>query len=270
MSNSRFTTASPAAVATIPACHEPDVSFVIVAYGTGPILIDTVKSLADSLGHVDAEVIVVDNPHARHPDRSSTELQLFTAGVHVIRPDRNLGFGGGCELGALHARGTMLAFVNPDITFSSDWLTPLLATLDADRSVSIVAPILLNPDGTVQEAGQWLYSNGQTAPRTNPIDRHDPVVIDYSSAACWIMRRDEHERIGGFDPAFHPAYFEDVDLALRARSLGGSCVVHGGASLIHHQGSGTPDVAEPATAQRDILLATWPSIRWQQPADPSR
>ena len=263
--NRRYTTASPAAVATIARREQPDVSFVIVAYGTGPILIETIESLSKSTPEIDAELIVIDNPHPRFPDRAATELRLFTSGVHVIRPDRNLGFGGGCELGALYARGDVLVFINPDVTVSSGWMAPLLATLAADRSISILAPLLLNHDGTVQEAGQRLYANGSTVPCTTPPDTEGVEAVDYSSAACWVIRRDEHERLGGFDPAYHPAYFEDVDLALRARSLGGRCVVDRGVAIIHHQGSGTPDEVAPAEAQRVMLLAKWPSVRWSQP-----
>jgi GT2 family glycosyltransferase len=268
--NQQFTTASPAAVAAIAPCERPDVSFVIVAYGSGPILIETIESLSNSMPGIDAELIVVDNPHPKYPDRSVTELRLFTSGVHVIRPDRNLGFGGGCELGALHARADVLAFVNPDVTVSSGWLARLLATLADDPSISILAPMLRNRDGSVQEAGQRLYADGSTVPCTTPPVTEGVEAVDYSSAACWLIRSDEHERLGGFDSAYHPAYFEDVDLALRARSLGGRCVVDRGVSVIHHQGSGTPDKAMPAEAQRATLLTKWPDVRWLQEPSPSR
>jgi GT2 family glycosyltransferase len=83
------------------------------------------------------------------------------------------------------------------------------------------------------------------------------------------MTREVHERLGGFDPAYHPAYFEDVDLALRARAHGWRVVVHPGVTVVHHRGTGTPGRAAPASAQREILLRRWPEIRWLQPDDPS-
>ena len=268
MNVKQFLTASPAAHASFERLTDPQISFVIVTYGTGPVVVDTLASLATCELPCEAEVIVVDNPHPVHTTRSATELMLSTSGVRVLRPSRNLGFGGGCELGALHARGRYLAFVNPDISVAPGWIEPLLEAIIGE-DVSIVAPILLDPDGSIQEVGQRLHSTGATAPNLEPPQQSDTAVsVDYASAACWLMRRDEHERIGGFDPAYHPAYFEDVDMALRARRLGGEVVVHPGSRIVHHCGTGTPDRAEPASAQRDILLDTWPEVRWTQPAEP--
>jgi len=253
-------------MAAFPQCDEPMVSVVLVAYGTGQILTETLGSIANTIDDTPIEVVVVDNPHPAHPTRSEVELRLFSSGVHVVAPSHNVGFAGGCELGALHARGEYLAFVNPDVTCVEGWLPTLVETASRP-DVSIAAPVLLNSDGSVQEAGQRLYSDGTTAPRHDVDD--DLFDVDYASAACWVMRRDEHERLGGFDPAYHPAYFEDVDFAVRAQALGGRTVVDPRARVVHHHGSGTPDRPEPAFAQRDILLATWPSIRWTQPRRPA-
>jgi GT2 family glycosyltransferase len=265
------TTASPVARTIVPASHDPLVSFVIVTYGTGAIVVDAIESLVATAGSRAVEVIVVDNAHPRAGDRAFTELLLATAGVRVVRPPVNLGFGGGCELGALHARGGYLAFVNPDVVALDGWLQPLLAVLDADPTVSIAAPVLLDPDGAIQECGQRLFADGTTRPHLHvPPAASGPVTVDYASAACWVMRAAEHERIGGFDPAFFPAYFEDVDLALRARLLGGRCVVVPSARVVHRIGSGTADRPAPAHAQRELLVARWTSIaHTQSPASSS-
>jgi GT2 family glycosyltransferase len=202
-------------------------------------------------------------------EQLALQVQLGTAGVRVVRAPTNAGFAGGCELGALHARGSILVFANPDVTFSTGWFDGLRRHLD-DPGVSIVAPVLLDPDGTVQEAGQTLFSDAATLPHRDDLDDLDGLVreVDYASAACWVMRRDEHERLGGFDADFFPAYFEDVDLAVRARSLGGRCVVDTSVRIVHHHGQGTPDVTEPASGQRDTLLAKRPDLRWSQPSPP--
>ena len=262
-----FTTASPAPLATIPAGDDPaTVSFIAVTYGTGPIIIDSLASLADTMALTDVpyECIVVDNPHPAEPRRALRHLLLSTRGVHVVRADRNLGFGGGCELGALHARGSVLAFVNPDIMFLAGWIEPLLDCISS-RGTSIAAPVLLNVDGSVQEAGQVVRRDASTAPNPHSPGPDEVVSCDYASAACWVMRRDEHERVGGFDPGFHPAYYEDVDLALRAARLGGTSVVHGSSRVIHRRGSSTADANLADTRpQRATLLTRWPILRWTQ------
>ena len=44
--------------------------------------------------------------------------------------------------------------------------------------------------------------------------------VDYGSAACVCMTRPCFESVGGFDPAYRVAYFEDVDLCFRLRDQG--------------------------------------------------
>ena len=268
----RLVTSSPAPLAIVPPTDAPQVSFVAVTYGTGPIIVDSIRSLAASLAHtgVAFEYVVVDNEHPTAPHRARNELVLGTAGVTVVTPGRNVGFGGGCELGALHARAEVIAFVNPDVIYPDGWLAPLLAAIGTEPThdgPGLVVPVLLDPDGTVQEAGQRLRADGSTRPLTTPPADVGVGDADYASAACWIVRRRELERVGGFDPAFHPAYYEDVDLLLRLQSLGGRWAIVPDASVVHHRGSSTADRNVPdIRPQRAQLLDRWPEIRWTRPA----
>lgn len=266
-------TRSAAPVVRIPASDGPvDVSFVTVTYGTGPLVVDAIAAIAGSMADVDLdyEVIVVDNEHPVAARRSRNELALSTAGVRIVSPGRNLGFAGGCELGALHATGRILAFVNPDLVVHAGWICPLIDELGGDAS--IVAPVFIEPDGRVQEAGHVLFADGSTAPITSPssLGGSDDRQPDYASAACWLIDRREHERLGGFDAAFHPAYYEDVEFALRAGRLGGGLRVVPDVAVVHHRGMGThgSSLAADTSAQRDELLARVPRIRWSQPRPP--
>jgi GT2 family glycosyltransferase len=218
-----------------------------------------------SVDDVDAEVIVVDNAHPVHGHRTASRLALSTAGVRVLRPQRNLGFAGGSELGALHARGELLCFVNPDLLPHPRWFAPVLATL-RENPDSIVAPRLVNADGSLQEAGQSLSTDGVPRPRIEPTTAGPSVAgPDYASAACWLMTRSLHERSGGFDPRFFPAYYEDVDLALRVRMLGGHTVI-ADADVIHLLGKSTADDApHPMHEQRAILCRLWAHELRHQP-----
>jgi GT2 family glycosyltransferase len=261
----RFVTASPAPLARFAPDADPAVSFVVVTYGTGWVVVDMLSSLAATVGHVPIEVVVVDNPHPRVPDRTVTELLLATAGVTVLRPPANLGFAGGCELGVRHSRGATLGFLNPDVVLPPGWLDALLAVLDGADPPTIVAPVLVDPDGTIQEAGAAVDRTGTAW--ANVADPGDTVIaVEYASAACWLVRRADHERIGGFDRAYHPAYYEDVDYAWRVQREGGRTAVHGGVRVVHHRGSGMPDRPPSLDAQLATLRARWPDMATVQPA----
>ena len=266
----RFVTASPKPLATVPACERPTVSFITVAYGTGEVITESLISLVASLesAQLDYEYVVVDNAHPAAPERTVNILLLATSGVRVLRSDTNLGFAGGCELGVRISTGDVVAFVNPDVIYEPGWITPLLHQLERP-GVSIAAPVLLDPDRSVQEAGHRLWADGHTSPILTAPAPGEVTTPDYASAACWLMRRDEHQRVGGFDSAFFPAYYEDADFALRAASMGGSTVVVGDSRVVHRKGSSTNDTRIPdTTSQRLLLLDRWPNLTSTQPPRP--
>lgn len=252
----------------MPGTDAPEISFVTVTYGTGRIVVDMIASLVETCARA-FEVIVVDNPHPARAGRSRAQLLAATAGVRLVEPGANLGFGGGCNAGAELARGRLLALVNPDLVALPGWLEPLVDLLDGDPTVGVAAATLLDPDGSVQECGQVLYGDGTTAPQRSLPATDDPVEVAHASAACWLVRTAEFRALGGFDPAYHPAYFEDVDYALRVRAAGQRVVVSPVAKVVHATGTGTPDPPRPAFAQHTILCERWPDLATTHPRPPA-
>ena len=226
----------------------PLVSVIIVTYGTGPIVIEALDAVArhTSVAH---EVIVVDCLPTDPSTRTSL-LLLDRTDIRLLAVDDNLGFAGGNEYGVEHANGQWLCFLNADVIVGPGWLEPLIAA-HSDPAVGIAAPVFVNPDGSLQEAGQLIFSDTFTAPiggagvmpgdRTNVFSRD----VDYASAACWVLRRTDHVALGGFDRHYHPAYFEDADYALRMQEGGKRTRLVADVPVVHRQGqgSGTRDAA---------------------------
>ncbi len=271
-------TASPAPDVVFPPVDPThvDVSIVLVAYGSARVVLDGVTALGRSLVDDPAvadrsiEVLVVDHPHPRSGTSPADLLALHTAGVRVVRAARNLGFGGGNELGIALARGRVLVLLNPDVLAEPGWLGPLLDAV-ADPTVGIAAPVLVWPDGRVQEAGVRLFRDGGTAPETelagiaaaaadDATGEAGAVDVDYSSAACWAVRREVLEQVGGFDAAFHPAYYEDIDLALRVHGAGLRTVVCPDARLVHLHGGSTVGPPPDLTDHIDRFRRRWAEV----------
>jgi O-antigen biosynthesis protein len=261
-------TTSGAPHARVPEVDAPELSFVTVTYGTGRVVVDMIASIVDTCPMA-LEVIVVDNAHPARPGRSRAHLLAGTAGVRLVEPGENLGFGGGCNLGAELARGRLLGLVNPDLVTLPGWWEPLVALLDGDASIGVAAATLLDPDGSVQECGQVLYGDGSTAPIRSLPRTDDAVDVDHASAACWLVRTADFRGLGGFDPAFHPAYFEDVDYALRVRAAGQRVVVAPASRVVHDAGTGTPDPPRPAFHQLASLRHRWPDLAATHPRPPA-
>lgn len=197
------------------------VSVVIVAYRSGDALPRCLAALDE-----DAEVIVVDNG-GDVDDLSPAE---------VVRPGTNIGFAAGCNLGASHARGDVLVFLNPDTVVTSGAIPTLVRTLE-DRSVGVAMarlrllaePELLNASGNVIHVTGLAWSGGYGRPA---IDVAEPREITYASGAAMAMRADVFRELGGFRQELF-LYHEDLDLGWRARMRGYRVLLVPGADVFH-------------------------------------
>lgn len=248
-------TSSPVPTVTIPATDSPELSLVMVTYHTGGIVLDALAAIAATVERP-YEVLVVDNPAATAL-ATRTLLRLRSRGVRLFEPDENLGFGAANHAAIRNCRAATICLINPDALPQPGWVEPLLTAL-ADPTIAIAAPLFLEPDGSIQEAGMRIDSGGVTAPlRTMP---GAPVIdVLYSSAACWMMQRSVYERLGGFDPAYYPAYYEDADLALTAWHAGLRRVVCRDSRVVHHSGQSTPGPALQAVSQHGHFMDKWAS-----------
>jgi hypothetical protein len=102
------------------------------------------------------EVVVVDDAS---PDRTA-ELVAASPGVRLVRTEHNIGFIGACNLGANHARGSYLLFLNNETEVQPGALDALVDAADSDDQIGLVGAMLVYPDGRLQEAAA---SSGPTA-----------------------------------------------------------------------------------------------------------
>jgi glycosyltransferase involved in cell wall biosynthesis/SAM-dependent methyltransferase len=99
----------------------------------------------------------------------------------------------------------------------------------------------LNRDGTIQEAGWRILANGWGHPIGRGGDPRDGSytyrrAVDCVTGACFAMPRTVFEELGGFDPLYAPAFYEEFDLAFRAR-VRGLLAIYEPRSHVLHLGS---------------------------------
>jgi GT2 family glycosyltransferase len=196
----------------------PSVSAVVLAYGDEPWLEKSVHALLQS-EYVDVDVIVVDNGCT---DGGVNRL-LGTDEVNVLTPGTNLGFAGGCNVGAAVASGEYLALINSDAIVEPDALANLVAVA-SESDVGVAGPSirLANDPDTLNSDGNelhflgfsWCGSFGEPATKRT-------VTRDIATAmgAAIVLRRNLWNELGGFEPRYF-AYHEDVELCLRCRQRG--------------------------------------------------
>jgi GT2 family glycosyltransferase len=201
------------------------VSAVICAYGDQPHLRDVVASLRAS-EQVSVEILVVDN--------GSPDCADLPEGVVLLQPGRNTGFAGGCNLGARHATGSTLVFVNSDAVVDAHCLALLHEQTAGGDVVGATILVADEPD-TVNSWGNPVHVLGFSwaGGYGHPADQAAGGAVASVSGAVFAMRRDTYLHLGGMDDEYF-AYGEDVDVSLRAWLSGRHVRVLTGARAWHH------------------------------------
>jgi GT2 family glycosyltransferase len=203
-----------------------------------PRLLDSIALLSKPR----PRVIVVDSGSA-----DSGPALAADRGAELISLDGNLGFGAGCNAGIERVTEPVTAFVNPDVELADDGLARLAR--DAAAGGALLAPRLVNPDGSVQESAHPVPGRldalvPAVLPRRflpvpyEPWRSERPRVVGWAVAACILGRTDDLRSLGPFD-ASAPLFYEDMDLCLRARRAGMATILRPDVAVRHLGGAST-------------------------------
>ena len=223
---------------------------VVVAYESGPALARCAADLADAGV---AELVVVDNGSA---DGSVAAAAAGAPGLMPVTPGRNLGYGSAANRGVAATTAPYVLVCNPDLEVPPDALDALAAALDADPARAVAGPLVRTPGGDRYPSARHFPSLVDAAghavlglfrpdnrftrayQRTELDAATSPVAADWVSGACFLVRRDAFEAVGGFDEAYF-MYAEDVDLCWRLGRAGWQVVYVPAAEVTHVQGTST-------------------------------
>ena len=156
---------------------------------------------------------------------------LMKAGFSVqIFLTSNKGFGAGCNYGALNAKGDLLAFVNPDVTFVTS-LCPL-----CDFKFSWGTVLQRRESGEVYSIDRlpemrsifYELSNGHRQEQKD----YDPTKV-FAVGSCLLVNRLLFNQIGGFDERFF-LYYEEAELGRRLFLEYGPLFIEKSVEIIHH------------------------------------
>jgi GT2 family glycosyltransferase len=194
------------------------IAVVIVTFSGEAAMLEA--CVASVLAGGDADrVIVVDNGGEA----------IAGTDVELIRPPRNLGFGGGANAGfrrAVELGATSIALLNDDIEVEPGWLGPLSAVLDTDRALGAVQPKLLlagSQPPRINSIGVEIGGDGAGhdigyGELDGPQFSEDRSIGSFTGGAV-LFRSQFLAATGGFDESYF-LYYEDVDLARRGAGLG--------------------------------------------------
>ena len=216
----------------------------------------------------EGEIIVVDDAST---DETASALAARSDVETVVRHEQNTGFQGAATDGAAAARGDVIVFLNNDTLPQNGWLDALLEQLN-QPGVGIAGSMFLFPDGRVQEFGGIVWRDASAYHIGAGLDPSQPLFakprdVDYVSGAGLAIAKTFWNEIGGFDPELKPAYYEDTDLCMKARSAGKRVVVTPHSRIVHIMG-GSKDV-DPRRSHDTMMAANRQKFqaKWKQVLD---
>jgi len=164
----------------------------------------------------------------------------------------NVGYGQGHNWAILHsAESSYHLILNPDIVIAPDTVERLVEFMDANPSIGMVCPRVLNIDGTDQFLNKrYLNVTDLFVRRFVPqifhplfkrrLARYEMRDVGYDKVcdvecipgAFMLCRKDVLKAIGGFDSRYF-MYFEDGDLCRKFQMHGYRTVYYPHATIVH-------------------------------------
>ncbi|AUI63574.1 glycosyltransferase [Amycolatopsis sp. BJA-103] len=236
---------------------QPVVSVVVVNYRGAADTVTCLRALAEH-DYPNLEVICVDNASGGN---DVAEIKAAAPGVKLVESPVNSGFAGGCNLGAEHATGTVLAFLNNDARPAPGWVGAAVAELRAQPTVAAVASKVLDWDGTgtdfVDAGLTWFgmgYKRHAGSPLADvPAAEHEIAKdVLFATGSAMFVRAGVFAELGGFDERFF-MFYEDVDLGWRL-NLRGWRVRYVPESLTYHKHHATMSTVDAPDSGRETFL----------------
>lgn len=167
--------------------------------------------------HIASVVVTHNIPCDEYPHPEDYSFNVIN--IHNESPQ---GFGANHNQAFKHCLTNYFCVMNPDIYLEIDPFGPLLLC-DTKHDVTIIAPVVVNLDGIVEDNARYFPSLWGLARKVFcHYDGVYPVqeekVIEYPDwlAGMFLLAKSErYAELSGFDESFF-LYYEDVDLCLRA------------------------------------------------------
>src|SRR6202047_1112626 len=185
----------------------PRVSVVVCAYNAERTMDQCLASLA-VLNYPDYEVILV-NDGSR--DRTLKIAESY--GYCRIISQPNKGLSAARNVGAAAATGEIVAYTDSDCVADPDWLTYLVARMEAGNLVACGGPNFPPPEDDLVPAAVAVAPGGPTHVLISD------EVAEHIAGCNMAFRRDVLLELGGFDPIYRAAG-DDVDICWRFQDAG--------------------------------------------------
>jgi hypothetical protein len=209
---------------------KPDVTISLVSVNQRNDLARLLPSLKVAANCLSSEILLVDN---RSQDGSGDFVRQSFPEIQVVSNSKKSGYGENHNINLKRALGRFCVIMNSDMTVDRDVFVALRDYMVQHSNVGVVAPKILNPDGTHQGLNKryptlWDLFLRRFMPKRlqhffqrrldyyemRDIGYHRECEVPFLSGAFMFCRSDLLKKLGGFDSRYF-LYFEDADLCRR-------------------------------------------------------
>lgn len=200
-----------------PKSESPLVSIIIPFYNQENYTWGCLKSIYENLPEVDFEIILIDDNSSETYDFSLIE------NLKLIKNPSNIGFLKSCNQGIAKATGKYIYLLNNDTIVHKGFLDELVYVFNNFDNVGAVGSMLINANGSLQEAGSVFMKDCNIAQVVDHRKPYFPIVnyiykVDYCSGCSLLFKKNaDNGETNLFDEQFAPAYFEETDLCFRIK-----------------------------------------------------
>ena len=218
-----------------PTLDHPALTVVLVFYNQAQLSLLCLRSLLE-FADVSFRLIIVDN----NSSDETPKLLEHIENAHIIRNQENFGFVRAVNQAAEQVKTEYLLLLNNDAVIEEATLSTAINTLKSDSSIGAVGAKIKLLDGSLQEAGSIIWNDGACLGYGRGQDPMQPEFmfqrdVDYCSGAFLLFRCDEFHKLGAFDEAFAPAYYEESDFCIRLQKRGKRIIYNPRVNITHYE-----------------------------------
>ena len=225
---------------------EPSVFIIIVNWNNWQDTLECLESLRQ-IKYDNFKTIVVDNCSDNESYEKISIWCKEKSGFSTIKTESNLGFAGGCNIGARHAlskKADYILLLNNDTVVEPDFLDCMVETSKHSPDIGIIGgKIFQNNSSKLWFLGgklSWVRGGGYH-PGKGKLDsgkKQVPFDVDFITGCLMLIKATTIEKIGLLDESYF-LYNEDADYCLRAKKANIKMIVAPSSIIYHRENSTT-------------------------------
>ena len=196
-----------------------------------------IRAVQNSIDNQYLQIYLIDDDST---DQTKREIKRFPGVIHINTPSK-LGYIKTCNFAFSQLANFEYLFLLRNSTEPLDgFVISAIEVMESRQNCSIVGSRLFFPSGRLQTCGGIVSRFGDTIQFGELDDGQEELyrvtrTVDYTILAAGLIRVSDLIAVGGFDEGYGLDGYEDIDLALKMRSIGRSIYVASDSNVINFE-----------------------------------